>query len=297
MKEKEINTLLISGGGPKVAASVKALECAYNSPYFFFNLEHIACISAGTFLGLFIVLNFTFEEMITEVINLNGNELINLNFSNFFNDWGIENGKILMKWIECLLIKKGISPNITFIELFKIYPVKYTVIAYNLNKIKYEFFNYLITPNIKITEAIRFSINIPFFFTKQKYNNDYIIDAGLENNFPCDLFCQDVENFCCKTDIEDLLGIHIFKDSNYISKNTEINSFGDYISQIISIISKKMDENEITENYKKQKYIIKIKNLSINSVNFDLSKEEVKKLLDYGEKSWKIFETELINSS
>ena len=295
MKEKEIKTLLISGGGPKVAASLKALDCAYNSPYFFFNIDHIAAISAGTYLGLLIILNYTFQEIIEEVINLNANNLVNLNFTNFLENWGIENGKILIKWMECLLIKKGVSPNITFLELFRLYPVKYTIIAYNLSKKRYEFFNHLTFPNLKVTEAIRYSINIPFFFTKQTFKNDYIIDAGLENNFPCDLFCKDIENVCSKTDIENLLGIHILKDEEY--KSTEINTFIDYLTEVINMISMRIDKNEITEIYKKQKYIIKIKNLSVNALNFNLSKDEIKELLNYGEKSWKIFEMDLLNSS
>lgn len=288
MKEKEINTLLLSGGGTKVTASVAALEKAYNSPLFFFNLEHICGVSAGAFFGLCLVINYSFEEMKTEILNVDIRKLVNLHFSNFLNDWGIESGKILIKWIESFLIKKGVSPKITFRELFNLFPVRYTVLAYNINKIDYEFFNHLKTPELPVIDAIRYSINIPMFFTKQLYNGDLIVDCGVINNFPCYLFSQDIENVCKKNDLENLLGIHIFSNQNYL-KNKEINSLQGYLYRIISIICIKLD------TFINHKYIINIENKdNISSTDFDINDKMIYDLLEYGYRCYEEFEKNLI---
>ena len=288
MREIEINTLLLSGGGAKVTASVAALEKAYNSPLFFFNLEHICGISAGAFLGLCLVINYSFDEIKAELLNVDVRKLVNIQFSNFLNDWGIESGKILIKWIESLLIKKGISPKITFKELFNLFPVRYTVIAYNINKIDYEFFNHLKSPELSVIDAIRYSINIPMFFTKQLYNGDLIVDAGVINNFPCELFSQDLENVCKKNDLENLLGIQILKHEDYL-KDKQIKSLQDYLYRIIEIIQLKLDVKDV-----EHKYIINIENLNLSSVNFDISDKIIYDLLEYGERCYEEFEKNLI---
>jgi hypothetical protein len=293
LKEKEINTLLLSGGGPKVTASVTALEKAYNSSHFFFNLHHIAAISAGTILGLLIVLNYTFTEIKEEILNTNISNLISPKISTFIKEWGVETGKNLIQWIECMIIKKGISPKITFKELFDLFPIKFTILAYNISSVEYEFFNYLTTPDMTITEAIRYSINIPCFFTKQRKKGDFIIDLGLISNFPCDIFCQDIENVSSKNDIDNLLGIHIKKNKEYIKRNVEINNFIDYFSRIMNILNVKLNESELTEHHLNHKYKIEICNLNLNATNFNIDKDTINELFIYGEKSYDLFEKKL----
>lgn len=290
MKEKEINTLLLSGGGIKVAASLAALERAYNSDLFFFNLEHVCGISAGSFLGLSILLNYTFDEIKEELMSLNYKNLVNLQFSNFLTEWGVENGQKIIKWIECLLIKKGVSPKITFKELFDIFPIRYTIIAFNLNKIEYEYFNHLNNPDMPITEAIRYSMNIPCFFTKQKYKNNLIVDAGLVSNFPCEIFSKNIENVSKEKDIDNLLGIYLLKNDDYVNEITEINTFIEYFMRILDIVSIKMDKSELTEKHLSHPHIIHIYNIKMSAVNFEINPEVIKALFLKGEEAYDDFE-------
>lgn len=293
-KEKEINTLLLSGGGIKVAASLAALERAYNSDLFFFNLDHICGVSAGSFLALSVILNYSFAEIKEELLNLNYKNLVNIQFSNLLTEWGVENGQKIIKWIECLIIKKGISPKITFKELFDIYPVKYTILAFNLKKMDYEYFNYLNNPDMPITEAIRYSMNIPCFFTKQKYKDDLIVDAGLMSNFPCEIFSKNIKNVSKENDINNLLGIYLLKNEDYVDE-VEVKTFVDYFLRIFDIISIKIDKSELTDKHS-HPYIIHIYNIKFSSVNFEINSDTIKSLFLKGEESYYKFEEELLNS-
>lgn len=295
MNRKEINTLLLSGGGIKVAASLAAFEKAYNSDLFSFNLNHICGVSAGSFLGLIIVLKYSFDEIKEELLNLKYKNLVNLQFSNFLTEWGVETGQKIIKWLECLLIKKGVSPKITFKELFDLHPIKYTVIAFNLNKIDYEYFNYLNNPDMPITEAIRYSMNIPCFFTKQIYKNDLIVDAGLVSNFPCEIFSKNIENVSKETDIDNLLGIYLLRNKDYINDIPEIKTFIDYFMRILDIVSIKMDKSELTEKHLSHRYIIHIYNIRISPVNFEITSDIIKSLFIKGQESYDVFEKELLN--
>lgn len=286
---KEIRTLLISGGGPKVSASVTALERAYLSELFEFNLEHIATVSAGSLLGLMILLDYKFDEIKEEILSIDAKRLIEPKLSNLITEWGIEKGELFIKWIECILIKKGYSPKITLKELFEKIPVKLSILAYNINSVKSEYYNYLTSPEMKVTKAIRYSINIPCFFTRQYIKDELIVDLGLITNYPCNYFSEDIENLCKKEDIEYLLGINIKKDNNYIKKDIKIDNFIEYFTRIIDIINVKLNESERTECHKKHKYTIEIKNLDINPVNFNIEKEKIEELFRIGENAFEEF--------
>jgi NTE family protein len=293
--EKEINTLLLSGGGIKVAASLTALEKAYNSDLFFFNLDHIFGVSAGSFLAITIILNYTFSEIKEELLSLNYKNLTTIQFSNLLTEWGVESGQKIIKWVECLIIKKGISPKVTFKELYDIYPIKYTVLAFNLNKMEYEYFNHLNTPDMSITTAMRYSMNIPCFFTKQTYKNDLIVDAGLVSNFPCEIFSKNIKNVSNENDIDNLLGVYLLKNEDYVNES-EVKTFVDYFLRIFDIISIKFDKGELTNNHLNHPYIIHIYNIKLSAVTFEVNLDTINLLFLKGEESYNKFEEDLLNS-
>ncbi len=288
MKEIEINTLLLSGGGTKVAASVGALEKAYKSDLFCFDLNHIVCLSAGTLLGLCLMLGYSFDEIKQELLTVNISNLTNIQLGNFFKDWGVESGVRIIKWVESLIIKKGSSPRITFGELFKIFPVKYTIIVYNLSKVKYEFFNYLNTPDVHVIDAISYSMNIPLFFTKKTFKGDVMIDGGVLSNCPYDIFNTNISNVCCENDLKKLLAINIACD-DYFFDNEEIDSLMTYIFRIYIIMSIKLDKKNIDHPY-----VINILNYKLRFYDFDSSDTDtILDLIKYGENSYETFEKNL----
>ena len=126
------------------------------------------------------------------------------------------------------------------------------------------------------------------FFTKQLYNGDLIVDAGVINNFPCELFSQDLENVCKKNDLENLLGIQILKHEDYL-KDKQIKSLQDYLYRIIEIIQLKLDLKDV-----EHKYVINIENLNLSAVNFDVSDKMIYDLLEYGYRCYEEFEKNLI---
>ena len=62
----------------------------------------------------------------------------------------------------------------------------YTVNAFNISNCKLEYFNYLLTPDVKIIDTIRASTAIPLIFPAYQINSDFYYDGGIGNNCPAD---------------------------------------------------------------------------------------------------------------
>jgi predicted acylesterase/phospholipase RssA len=59
--------------------------------------------------------------------------------------------------------------------------------ALNIDDSKLEYFNYILTPHVKVLDAVRASSNLPFLFPSYSINNKNYFDGGICNNCPVDL--------------------------------------------------------------------------------------------------------------
>lgn len=282
---KIVKTLLLSGGGIRAIASFGALQAIYNSDEYDLDIDHICGVSAGSIVGVCLLMNYSFEEIIEEIKNKNFIELKTISYINFLSKWGLDSGKNIISWIETLLIKKAFSPKITFIEFFNIFPVKFSILAGNLNKYHFEYFNHLNTPNMIITDAIRMSMSLPFIFTMQQYKSNIIVDGGVISNYPIHLFTKNIPNFCSENDIKYILGLKLVNHGEHENHvvDIKITSFEKYLYNVIScyIIQK---EKKINEMFKKHTIFIETGNCN-STVNFNLSIDEKEELLQHGRNS------------
>jgi predicted acylesterase/phospholipase RssA len=65
--------------------------------------------------------------------------------------------------------------------------VKFTVNALNINDSVLEYFNYTLTPEVKVIDAVRASCSLPFIFPSYEINGKYYYDGGICNNCPIDI--------------------------------------------------------------------------------------------------------------
>ena len=299
--KKEIDTLIFSGGGIKALAYIGVLKKIEqlilsksddpdnNVPIF--DIKHICGISAGAIFALLYILGYTSEEIGNEAINKKFHRLRSIKFSNIVSDFGIDSGNNILLWIESLILNKGYNKDITLEELYTYRKIRFDIIATNLNKYQYTIFNYLNTPHVKVTDAIRMSISIPFIFTVVKFNSENCkvgeghvhVDGGLIESYPLHLF---------KDNLEKVIGMKLMsgKGNNY--ENTEnIDTIENYTYHVLNCFVAQRDRRIVNiDMYKKHTIYIDIKNLT-SSINFGLSTINKKKLIDIGyEAATKYFE-------
>lgn len=269
----KIDTLVLSGGGIKGIAYIGVFRKLREMDI---KIKEICCVSVGSIMGLLYMLGYKNEELLEEIKTRNFDNLKDIKIGNFINRYGIDTGKNIVRWIEELLERKGYSKDVTFIDLYKILGVKYRVLATNLNKYESTIFDYMTTPVMKITRAIRMSISIPFVFTVQRYMGDIHIDGAIVNNYPIELY---------KDRLDSVLGMNVItmaekRDGKGV--NQLIEDISGYIYNVMTcfLIFK---SKTLLEEYKKRTLSVCIEDI-MSAMNFDIENDMKEKLVNCGYK-------------
>jgi NTE family protein len=287
----EINKLAFSGGAIKGIAYVgvfkKIEELIYerkihpepdNSNIPLFNIKTLCAVSVGSIFSLIYLLNYTYSEMLEEVLNKKFDQLKDIRIMNFVSKYGLDNGNNLISWIQSLMTKKGINPQITLKEFYELNNVDFQIMATNLNKYCYKKFNYSETPDVKVVDAVRMSISVPFLFTINEFEGDIHIDGGLIDNYPIKVFEGDLENF---------LGFKLINNGEMDTHDVDekIDDIESYIYHILSCYMVQKEKHTTrSEEFKNCTVYIHTEDIT-QSVNFTLTAEEKHKLIEIGYKS------------
>ena len=138
--------------------------------------------SVGSVISLLMIIGYS-PKIIQEVVvkldlrgifeNINSDDVLN-----FIDSFGICDPRILMKIIFTFLKKANVESNVTFQQLFKQYKKKLFVTGTCLNTHSIHLFSVESHPNMKVLDAIRISISIPFVFSPVKFENSLYIDGA-----------------------------------------------------------------------------------------------------------------------
>ena len=258
------NKLSLSGGSNKGYCYIGVMRTLeeFNTMK---DIDTIAGTSIGSFFATLIAMGFSY----TDLLNFINEEVEfkDISLENFINTYGFTEGSEIIN-LMIKIIEQKYYKEITFKELFKVSKKKLIIIATCLDDVKQVYFSHETEPDMKIIEAIRLSISIPFIFSAKKYKGKTYIDGGLMENTPQHIFkkTDKVLTFVLKNDN---------KDTNKPEDNLE-----NYILQVFSCVKEKLI-NKIENPYMNICYI---KIDSINPINFNLNKETKLKLYNIGYK-------------
>lgn len=177
-----IENIIFSGGGFKGWAYIGTIR-ALNELVQFKNIKSVTGVSIGAVFGLFYILQLSWETVLDFIMNLNFKQLLDIDIDNILVNQSIMNGTQYMNKIKEIISLK-ISPEITFKELYRHNGVLFTVNALNISTSSVEYFNHLLSPNVKVIDAIMASSSLPLIFPAYKINSFYYYDGGLCNNCP-----------------------------------------------------------------------------------------------------------------
>ena len=269
MSSRQINTLVFSGGGINglsFLGCIRALE-EYNI------LSGVKCLlgtSAGSMVSLLISIGYSSDELTKIIMNINMNDLKDItsdNILSYFNNYGLDSGNKIIKVFEIFLRNKGIADSVTFQELYNLTNKHLIITGTNLSYKRAEYFDYKDFPNMKILEALRISISIPFIFKKCEFNGCIYGDGSIMANYPIYYFDNK----------DNILGFLITENYDY----QEINSIDLYSLSILNSLLKKDTEMMDLLYDKYTVYIHKQKNM----LKFDITSEDKHKLFESGYQS------------
>ena len=199
-----------------------------------------------------------------------------LKYSNvdlFFHSFGIDNGEYFMAHMVDIFIDMKVSPKITFSQFFTKFHKRIIFTGSNISKHSTEYFGPDTTGDMRVLDAIRISISIPFLFSAIEYNGNLYCDGGVTNNFPLQYTMKDFQSR------------HPMEDSSFgvLGCNIEslppkqILSIDDYIYNIFACSVKK-DRQELS--FHENTIIISIQNTG--STDFSADTEKRKEMFDIG---------------
>tara|TARA_Y100000590_G_scaffold466461_1_gene641927 strand:- start:1241 stop:2071 length:831 start_codon:yes stop_codon:yes gene_type:complete len=221
--------IVFSGGGIKLLCHIGFLEYLEENNLLD-NIENYSASSIGCVIILCLVLDYKIKEIKEFLIKLNFFKSINIdvdNIINYISDLGIDDGTNFRRIVEIIIRKKSIDASITMGELYELNKKNIIFAVSNINTNKTEYLNYKDTPNVKVIDAIMMSCSFPFYFVPITMNNSKYIDGGLFNNYPINVF---------EDDLEHTIGCNII----YNETNNDISDILSYTLHILTTLNDKL---------------------------------------------------------
>ncbi len=190
--------LVFEGGGVKGIAYIGALEVMEEKDILG-SVKRFGGVSAGAIFAALVAIGYTSAEIRKEALELDFTQFINED-TGVFNEikdagrllkkFGWFSGDYFNNWIEELIEKKIGKPGATFRDLKENESAgDLYVCTTNLSTGFGEVMSFENTPDSLISDALRASMSIPFFFAStNNERGDVIVDGGVVNNYPIKLF-------------------------------------------------------------------------------------------------------------
>lgn len=294
--KKRIDTLLCSAGGVRgisfigvikkleeiilQRSEMHGLDNDCHLPVI--DIKRVCGVSVGSMIGLFYTLGYNSFEMSKEIHNVKLDKLKDIKFMNFIGKYGLDSGNSLMNWVESLLVRKGFDKNITFDELYNKTNIDLQVLASNVNKYTLTNFNHDTTPKIKVTEAVRMSISIPFVFTTNKFEGDIYVDGALIDSYPIHLF---------KDSLDTVLGMKLISNGELPDDKVDekIENIESFVYHVMACFIVQRDrKTTVSEKYKDHTIYINTEGIT-QTINFSLEPSQKQTLIDVGYKACESF--------
>lgn len=198
--------LIFEGGGMRGIAYAGALA-ELQKRGFLDSLNSVGGTSVGAITAMMLAAGFTPLEIENEIAQVkprkfnDGTVLFFGGPTRLRTRYGWYKGKRITHWLGNLLEKKLGNAEITFGQLHEQNRPSLYVTGTSLNNQRVLVFSHETYPNMKVRDAVRASMSIPFFFKpitidsgghvlKKPINGfcDIVVDGGFIANYPIDLF-------------------------------------------------------------------------------------------------------------
>jgi NTE family protein len=152
-------------------------------------------ISAGSFCAFAVCIGCTLAELRTVSALLDFSLMQSITPETtfkFLESFGFDSGENLDKLLTVLLRSKGFRPDLTFRDLAATKAPLLRIFATDLNLCMPKEFSAVLTPDVKIIQALRASTCIPIYFTPITGPDGHLlVDGGVISQMPFSLISRD----------------------------------------------------------------------------------------------------------
>ena len=306
-----IKNLVFEGAGIRGLAYAGAVEALEEDGQLEF-IEKIGGTSAGAITALLLGSGYTADEMATIIAGTkfrkfnDGRFIFIGGFIRLFKRYGWYRGERFKRWLEQLILHKGINPEITFKEWHESGRPDLYIVTTCLNRQKLLVLSHETYPEMKVVDAVRASMSIPLYYqavftdslgnTYKKQNKDHsldiLVDGGIIGNYPIMIFDSiqlNSNGLEYRVPNQHTLGFRMDEPTQIQNDSNDqklaaypIASFKDYMAAFYVIVIETL--NRQTLNNADWERTVSISSEGISPKVKKLSKEEKQLLLDSGRK-------------
>ena len=279
---EDFDCLVLSGGGIRGIGLCGGLD-VFDEHGCLANVDTFIGTSMGALICCVLAIGFECNELYPLFCDINWKDFSEIKVSNFIKSFGLDNGSKIMGKIRKLFCDKKINPNITFSQLYELNGNQLIVTGVCVEEHTVKFFNKETSPDLKILDAVRISISIPYLFTSPIYKDKHYVDGGLLDNFPTDCIPNGKTALCIK-----------LNHSYEVQAHKKIKIYEGQIDQFsLHLVYTLIDENQrlrtklssttsSTSELNKNIYVIEIVTDNISSVDMKLDEKQKEYLYECG---------------
>ncbi len=262
--------IVLSGGSSKGLCFIGVLQFLEENDMIK-NIKEVTGCSIGAFSGLLFLLGYKSSDLKKIFLGYNLDKLKKIKISKFFENFGLDDGKKVEKFIKVFIKKKKMNENITLQEFYEKTGKSLVTVCTNVNTKKVEFVRKEEFPDIPVYMAVQMSMCLPFIYKPVNFNGNLYVDGGLTCNFPVRYyFSQETE--------QKIIGF-CFQEKN---KTEDVLGFESYLYNILKSSFNTIEHLEKETAKEKGFTIITIEVPIYTNFNLDISEDVKKELYKVG---------------
>jgi len=172
-----MNDLFIGGGGYSGVIFIGALEYIHEKKLL--DLKNFYGCSIGSLIGCLYISGYTPKSILSKFLDLNLEEIVKYDFNNLPSENYIIDDDLLDTLIGFLWEYHEFD--VTLSQFSNIHKVNVNIYTTNITKNLYTNFNNKDFPDVKLKDALKASMSIPFLFKPININGDMYIDGCCKN--------------------------------------------------------------------------------------------------------------------
>ncbi|MFQ3220607.1 MAG: NTE family protein [Paraglaciecola sp.] len=157
---------IFSGGGTRLAAHIGVFDALQKLGLSF---QHLVGVSGGSIVAALYCTGMPLADIKTLALNTNFKKFKGFSLFRLLRQGGLSSGNSFEAWMD---EKLG---GLTFADIDK----DLHILATDVNGGGPVIFNKVTSPALKISQAVRFSMSIPLFFSFQSYKHHVLVDGAI----------------------------------------------------------------------------------------------------------------------
>ncbi len=288
MIDTEIDTLILSGGGPSGIAYFGIFESLFENDILkrdLSGIKEILTTSVGILCSFCLILGLSMDVGKEVALGYDMSKMLNLDdikIDNLLVEFGLFDTNGIRKIFKSILKNFKHLDDINLKDLYDLTGIKLNVKVFNVTRKQVEYISYETDPELSVITLAEMTTAIPIFFKPVEYNGCKYVDGGLRGHFP-------IEE--CKSD--NYLGLFIKGGTDITNPIVELFPILEYMYCLM------ICQDQYVYDIEKEKINPRIIYVNVNyGLKFEMKKEEGEKIIQLGyqesEKHLKRFKQHLV---